>query len=142
MLFRSRTIRESVAETIVEVGEGGKVKMLLAAGRLRDFRCVLAEVRKVGRKGLGISRETAELLAGLLTHGITPVVHEYGSLGCSGDLAPLAHCALVLMGEGEAVDEKGSSVPVSELLARHGIAPVELMEKEGLALIKIGRAHV
>lgn len=57
-----RTIRESVAETIVEVGEGGKVKMLLAAGRLRDFRCVLAEVRKVGRKGLAISRETAELL--------------------------------------------------------------------------------
>jgi arginine N-succinyltransferase len=57
-----RTIRESVEETIVEVGEGGKVKMLLAAGRLRDFRCVLAEVRKVGRKGLAISRETAELL--------------------------------------------------------------------------------
>ncbi|MFC7501418.1 aromatic amino acid lyase, partial [Nocardioides sp. GCM10030258] len=48
----------------------------------------------------GVRRETAELLAGLLTHGITPVVHEYGSLGCSGDLAPLAHCALALMGEG------------------------------------------
>src|SRR5918994_4489630 len=49
----------------------------------------------------GIRPETAELLASLLAHGITPVVREYGSLGCSGDLAPLAHCALALMGEGE-----------------------------------------
>ena len=44
---------------------------------------------------------------GVLNAGITPVVHEYGSLGCSGDLAPLAHCALVLMGEGAAVDAVG-----------------------------------
>jgi arginine N-succinyltransferase len=57
-----RTIRESQEEKIVEVGEGGKVKMLLAAGRLRDFRAARAEVRRVGRKGLAISREAAELL--------------------------------------------------------------------------------
>ena len=55
----------------------------------------------------GIRLETAQLLAGLLTHGITPVVHEYGSLGCSGDLAPLAHCALALIGEGEVRDAEG-----------------------------------
>ena len=55
----------------------------------------------------GVRRETAQLLAGLLTHGITPVVREYGSLGCSGDLAPLSHCALALMGEGEVRDADG-----------------------------------
>src|SRR5919107_762775 len=52
----------------------------------------------------GVRRETAQLLADLLTHQITPVVHEYGSLGCSGDLAPLSHCALALIGEGEVRD--------------------------------------
>ena len=55
----------------------------------------------------GVRRETAQLLADLLTHGITPVVHEYGSLGCSGDLAPLSHCALALMGEGSVRDASG-----------------------------------
>ena len=49
----------------------------------------------------GVRPEVAELMAGVLNAGITPVVHEYGSLGCSGDLAPLSHCALALMGEGD-----------------------------------------
>ncbi len=83
----------------------------------------------------GIRRETAELMAALLTHGITPVVHEYGSLGCSGDLAPLAHCALALMGEGEVRDAAGNLVPAADALAAAGLQPVELAEKEGLALI-------
>src|SRR4051794_13183210 len=65
----------------------------------------------------GIRRETAQLLAGLLSHGITPVVHEYGSLGCSGALAPLAHCALALMGEGTVRDAGGEVVPAAEALA-------------------------
>ncbi len=77
----------------------------------------------------------AEQMALLLNTGITPVVHEFGSLGCSGDLAPLAHCALALMGEGDAYDTRGAIRPVSELLAEQGIAPLELLEKEGLALI-------
>ena len=77
----------------------------------------------------------AETMAALLNAGITPVVREYGSLGCSGDLAPLAACALVLMGEGEVLDADGSVVPAGPVLARHGIEPVELREKEGLALI-------
>ena len=77
----------------------------------------------------------AQTMAALLNAGITPVVHEFGSLGCSGDLAPLSHCALVLMGEGRAVGADGVERPVPELLAEAGIEPVELREKEGLALI-------
>ena len=57
-----RTIRESNEETVAEVGEGGKIKMLLATGRLKDFRCTRAEVRKMGRKGIAITREAADLL--------------------------------------------------------------------------------
>ncbi len=83
----------------------------------------------------GIRLETARLLAGLLTHGITPVVREYGSLGCSGDLAPLAHCALALLGEGEVRDNEGHLVPAADALAAAGLVPVELAAKEGLALI-------
>ncbi|HEX5954838.1 MAG TPA: histidine ammonia-lyase [Solirubrobacterales bacterium] len=83
----------------------------------------------------GIRPETARLIAGLLTHGITPVVHEYGSLGCSGDLAPLSHCALALMGEGEVRDASGTLRPSAEALAQAGLRPVELAAKEGLALI-------
>ncbi|MBA2954757.1 histidine ammonia-lyase [Nocardioides sp. MAH-18] len=83
----------------------------------------------------GVRVETAQLLAGLLTHGITPVVREYGSLGCSGDLAPLSHCALALMGEGEVRDAAGTLMPAAEALAAAGLAPVELVAKEGLALI-------
>ena len=83
----------------------------------------------------GVRVETAQLLAGLLTHGITPVVREFGSLGCSGDLAPLSHCALALMGEGEVRDAEGNLLPAADALAAAGLAPVELAAKEGLALI-------
>ena len=83
----------------------------------------------------GARPEVAETLAALLNAGITPVVHEYGSLGCSGDLAPLAHCALVLMGEGRATGPDGTEDDAADLLAAAGIAPVELAAKEGLALI-------
>jgi len=83
----------------------------------------------------GIRPATARLMAGVISAGITPVVREYGSLGCSGDLAPLAHCALVLMGEGEARDADGVLMPAADALAAAGLAPVELAEKEGLALI-------
>ncbi|WP_432134844.1 MULTISPECIES: histidine ammonia-lyase [unclassified Streptomyces] len=83
----------------------------------------------------GVRPEVARTMADILNAGITPVVHEYGSLGCSGDLAPLSHCALTLMGEGEAEGPDGVVRPAAELLAEHGIAPVELREKEGLALL-------
>ncbi|MEU0270678.1 histidine ammonia-lyase [Streptomyces sp. NPDC006307] len=83
----------------------------------------------------GVRPQVAQTMADVLNAGITPVVHEYGSLGCSGDLAPLSHCALTLMGEGDAEGPDGVVRPAGELLAAHGIAPVELREKEGLALL-------
>lgn len=83
----------------------------------------------------GVRTETAEAYAALLNAGITPVVHEYGSLGCSGDLAPLAHCALAVMGEGVVRTADGEKKPAGEALAAAGITPVVLEEKEGLALI-------
>ncbi|MBB4981729.1 MULTISPECIES: histidine ammonia-lyase [Streptomyces] len=83
----------------------------------------------------GVRTETAEAYAALLNAGITPVVHEYGSLGCSGDLAPLAHCALAVMGEGVVRTADGERKPAAEALAEAGITPVVLEEKEGLALI-------
>jgi len=86
-----------------------------------------------GRTGVRV--EVASAMAGLLNAQITPVVHEYGSLGCSGDLAPLSHCALVLMGEGRATGSDGVERPVPTLLAEAGLEPIELQEKEGLALI-------
>ncbi|MGW3511620.1 histidine ammonia-lyase [Streptomyces sp. NPDC000994] len=86
-----------------------------------------------GRTGVRV--ETAQAYADLLNAGITPVVHEYGSLGCSGDLAPLAHCALAIMGEGQVRDAQGELKPAAEALAAAGITPVVLQEKEGLALI-------
>jgi histidine ammonia-lyase len=71
----------------------------------------------------------------MLNAGLTPVVYEYGSLGCSGDLAPLAHCALALMGEGIVRDAAGVVMPTADAFAVAGISPVTLAEKEGLALI-------
>ncbi len=83
----------------------------------------------------GVRAETVLAYAAMLNAGITPVVHEFGSLGCSGDLAPLAHCALALMGEGVVRDGKGGQRPAGEALAEAGLQPVQLREKEGLALI-------
>ncbi|WP_247828566.1 histidine ammonia-lyase [Arthrobacter antioxidans] len=83
----------------------------------------------------GVRPLVASTYAALLNAGITPVIGEYGSLGCSGDLAPLSHVALALMGEGEVRDGAGRLVAAAEALAAAGITPVELREKEGLALI-------
>jgi histidine ammonia-lyase len=83
----------------------------------------------------GVRLVTARTYAAMLSAGITPVVHEFGSLGCSGDLAPLAHCALAATGEGPVRDAHGTRMPAAEALATAGIEPVVLAEKEGLALI-------
>ena len=82
----------------------------------------------------GVRPDVVRLYAGMLNAGVTPIVHENGSLGCSGDLAPLAHIALAAIGEGDVV-ARGRRVPAAEALAAAGLAPVELVEKEGLALI-------
>src|SRR6185312_3523333 len=83
----------------------------------------------------GVRPVTARTYAALLDAGLMPVVREFGSLGCSGDLAPLAHVALALMGEGEVRDAEGVLRPAAEALALAGLEPVELAEKEGLALV-------
>lgn len=82
----------------------------------------------------GVRPVVADALVDLLNHGITPVVPEFGSVGCSGDLAPLAHVAVVLVGEGRA-EYRGEVVSAADALAAAGLEPIELQEKEGLALI-------
>ncbi len=96
---------------------------------------MLLRLKTLASGHTGARPVVAETMAAVLNAGITPIVHEFGSLGCSGDLAPLAHCAMVLMGEGRAVDANDVERPVLELLAEAGIEPLELQEKEGLALI-------
>jgi histidine ammonia-lyase len=96
---------------------------------------VLLRLKTLASGHTGVRPVVAETMAALLNAGITPAVREYGSLGCSGDLAPLAHVALVLMGEGEVIDADGKETAAAPILARHGIAPVTLEPKEGLALI-------
>jgi histidine ammonia-lyase len=81
----------------------------------------------------GIRSDLVTALVALLNHGIVPVVREHGSLGCSGDLAPLAHVALALIGEGEVIDGRGRR-PAAEALKAAGLAPLVLEAKEGLAL--------
>ncbi len=96
---------------------------------------LLLRLRTLTSGHTGVRVEVAESLVGLLTAGITPVVPEHGSLGCSGDLAPLAAVALALTGEGEVRDASGALRPAAAALDAAGLAPVELVAKEGLALI-------
>ena len=86
-----------------------------------------------GRTGVRVA--LAQKYVEFLNQGITPVVPEFGSLGCSGDLAPLSHCALALMGEGRVHDSKGVEMPTMQALDAVGVKPIELEAKEGLALI-------
>ena len=69
----------------------------------------------------GVRPEVAQAYAGLLSAGLTPVIYEYGSLGCSGDLAPLAHVALAIMGEGQVRTVEGELVQAAEALTAHGL---------------------
>ena len=124
----------------------------------RTVRATMALRANVLAKGFsGIKVETLEALIALLNSGVTPLVPSRGSVGASGDLAPLAHLALVLIGEGEALEDEDdqrrtrrtrgsgpdqqprekmtSSVPGAEALRRAGLHPVRLGAKEGLALI-------
>jgi histidine ammonia-lyase len=95
----------------------------------------LLRLRTIATGRTGARPEVAQAMAAILNAGITPLVPEYGSLGCSGDLAPLAASALALMGEGEVYDADGRLGPAADALAAGGIEPVTLAEKEGLALL-------
>jgi histidine ammonia-lyase len=77
----------------------------------------------------------AERMLDLIAHDLLPPVPEHGSLGASGDLAPLAACAMALIGEGELVDAEGRRRPAADAMADAGLSPVTLGAKEGLALI-------
>lgn len=81
----------------------------------------------------GVRRELVELLLACLNAGVHPLIPEQGSLGASGDLAPLAHLSLVLIGRGQA-EYRGKIMPGLEALQRAGLSPIELEAKEGLAL--------
>lgn len=95
---------------------------------------MLLRINALARGFSGIRLEVVELLVEFLNRGVHPVVPTTGSVGASGDLAPLSHIALSLMGEGEVMHD-GRRRPTADVLAELGIAPVVLMEKEGLALI-------
>ncbi|MGH3823930.1 MAG: histidine ammonia-lyase [Pseudonocardiaceae bacterium] len=95
----------------------------------------LLRLRTLATGRTGMRPATAATLAATLNAGLTPVVPEHGSLGCSGDLAPLAAVALALTGEGMVRDSAGQLYPADAALRTAGITPVVLAEKEGLALI-------
>jgi histidine ammonia-lyase len=104
----------------------------LDADVVRAMVLLLASSLRRGHSGVRV--ELVELLLGLLERDIVPVVPSRGSVGSSGDLAPLAHLALVLIGEGEAL-AGGERMPGAAALGRAGLSPVALQAKEGLALI-------
>jgi histidine ammonia-lyase len=96
---------------------------------------MLLRVRSLALGHSGVRPLVAAALVDLLNADVTPWVPEHGSLGASGDLAPLAHCAMVLLGEGWVMDKSGARIDGGEALHRAGLQPIELAAKEGLALI-------
>ena len=104
----------------------------LADEQVRAMMLLRAQVIALGHSG--VRYECVALLVAMLNAGVHPRVPTQGSVGASGDLAPLAHLALTLIGEGEA-RLGGVVMPAAEALAKAGLAPIELAAKEGLALI-------
>ena len=95
---------------------------------------MLLRANTLAKGNSGIKLETLETLVQMINKGVHPVIPEKGSVGASGDLAPLAHMALVVIGEGEA-EYQGKRMSGKEAMEKAGITPVELDAKEGLALI-------
>jgi histidine ammonia-lyase len=154
--FVDRIVAERRVVYGITTGFGALAEVVIPPARLRELQANLirshaagvgaplpeAETRAVtllranvlAAGHSGVRSEVIELLLALLERHVIPVIPERGSVGASGDLAPLAHLALVLMGEGEAV-VRGERMPGAAALARAGLAPVMLEAKEGLALI-------
>jgi histidine ammonia-lyase len=103
-------------------------------GRAEVRAMMLIRANVLAKGFSGIRPVVAERLCDLLNRGVTPVVPSRGSVGASGDLAPLAHIALVLIGEGEA-EVDGARLPGGEALARAGLEPLTLASKEGISLV-------
>src|SRR5213595_2676635 len=104
----------------------------LSEPEVRAMMLLRANVLALGFSG--IRGEVIELLCEMLNRGVHPVIPEKGSVGASGDLAPLAHLALTVIGEGEAFYEN-ERLPSADALQRAGIEPLQLDVKEGLALL-------
>ncbi|PZO68298.1 MAG: histidine ammonia-lyase [Paracoccus denitrificans] len=95
---------------------------------------MVLKLLSLGRGASGVRLEVVALLEGMLDRGVLPVIPCQGSVGASGDLAPLAHMAATMLGEGQATFD-GADMPSAEALAAAGLQPVVLAAKEGLALI-------
>ena len=107
----------------------------------REVRAMMLLRANVILKGYSGARpELAEMLAAMLNAGLCPLIPEQGSVGASGDLAPLAQLALALIGEGN-VRQNGTCGPAAEMLQAAGLAPIALEPKEGLTLINGTQAH-
>ena len=95
---------------------------------------MLLKLKNLSQGYSGVRFKTVELLKDLINHNITPIVPEKGSVGASGDLAPLAHMTLTLIGEGEAIID-GKRMSSKEALNLKNLVPIQLAAKEGLALL-------
>ena len=125
-------LREKLQQSLVRshaAGSGDEVEHEV----VRALMLLRLQTLMTGRTG--VRESTTKAYAAMLNHNLTPVVYEYGSLGCSGDLAPLAHCALALIGEGVVRDAEGQLRDSGDALQSAGLEPVTLAAKEGLALI-------
>jgi histidine ammonia-lyase len=132
--FKDRIIS---ADHVQQLQRNILVSHAVGVGRLLDQpttrAMMLIRANTLAKGHSGIREETLDLLLEMLNRGIHPLIPEQGSLGASGDLAPLAHMALPLIGEGE-VFYKGEKMNGAEALAKAGLKPVTLTAKEGLAL--------
>jgi len=105
----------------------------LSPGEVRAM--MLLRANSLSKGYSGVRTETIDTLCEMLNRGVTPFVPSQGSVGASGDLAPLAHLALALIGEGECLDDKGIRIPTSEALRRAQVKPLILEAKEAVSLI-------
>ncbi len=96
---------------------------------------MLLRANSLSKGNSGVRAQTIDTLCEMLNRGVTPVVPSQGSVGASGDLAPLAHLALTLIGEGECFDDKGSRIASAEALKRAQVKPAVLEAKEAVSLI-------
>ena len=132
--FADRIIEREQAATLqrnILLSHAVGVGPVLDEGTVRALMLIRANTLAKGYSGVRL--EMLETLLGMINRGLIPVVPSQGSVGASGDLAPLAHMSLVLIGEGEAY-YRGERVAGGEAMRRAGLAPLELAPKEGVAL--------